>query len=117
MDEKMTRKAAKELKISYEDLADKIEKMRILREKHDLRINRMRQRLESQYHRVSVYERMAVPPDVLETHRSRLAIMQTKFRSARRCASNQLVAEVLGIPQGTVDSGLARLKKKKLYPT
>jgi hypothetical protein len=83
----------------------------------------LRERLHSQHYRCLTYQKriMNMLPgteyhkrmkDRFERARQRFFAMKKRLERMRTAASNKMIAEVLGIPCGTVDSGLFMLKNR-----
>ncbi|MDR3275616.1 MAG: hypothetical protein LBT11_00160 [Treponema sp.] len=101
-----------------------IEEMRVLRAGRDEKIQELRDRIHSQYYRCMTFEkrlavfspgssRYTVLEERLARGRNRLHSMQRRLCRIRTGASNRQVAQVLGIPKGTIDSSMAAIKARK----
>jgi len=85
----------------------------------------LRERLQCQYYRCLAYEKRmsnAQPgtgyyermKDRFERAKTRFKAMKRRLGRIRLAASNRVIAEVMGIPKGTVDSGLYAIKDHML---
>lgn len=105
--------------------ADKVKKMiselRRRRSGREIEILNLRERLHCQYYRCLAYQKRMKSAfqgteyfermkDRFERAMIRYQCMRTRFYKMRRSASNRMIAEVMGIPKGTVDSGLYAIK-------
>ncbi|MDR0378014.1 MAG: hypothetical protein LBH70_09505 [Spirochaetaceae bacterium] len=116
-------RAAPAIGMKKERLKQLIEQLRILRIPRDNAINDTRNRIHTLYYRsISLerrinaalegsarYEKLKIR---LEQTRRQLASMRNRFKRMRTNPTNQQVAQVLGIPKGTIDSSLFAIKKK-----
>jgi hypothetical protein len=100
-----------------------ISEIKTIRLKHDEKIYLLKEHIYSQFCRCLSFERrlnVLYPAcakykkmkGCLERGRIRLAAMKKRLAGCSLNASNRLVAEVLGIPKGTVDSSLHAVKQK-----
>jgi DNA-directed RNA polymerase specialized sigma24 family protein len=116
-------RAAGLLSISPDEIHGLVARMKEIREKQDREIWLLRERLHSQYHRLLSYEyrksfqspdspRYALFQDRIIRHRKRLYNMRKRYRGMRKNASNKEIAQVLGVPKGTVDSALSAIRKR-----
>ncbi len=85
-------------------------------------LNTMRSRIERQYLRcIGLSQRLSVSPSESSRHREleqglrrsqrRLSALRDQYRRMPKSATNKEVAELLGLPKGTVDFGVAAIKK------
>ncbi|MDR2019824.1 MAG: hypothetical protein LBQ14_03570 [Treponema sp.] len=109
--------------VEKEKLHQLIDKLRQLRLVRDEAIRTLQERIHCQFYRcISMTKRAAAAPagsafqekirQRLARAKSRLEAMRKRLKSIRVEASNRQVAEVLGIPKGTVDSNLHAIKSK-----
>ncbi|MDR0568733.1 MAG: hypothetical protein LBG87_05965 [Spirochaetaceae bacterium] len=116
-------RAAPALGVSRERLIEMLDALRSRRFERDQEIRQFRDRLHSQYYRCISFEvrmksvsegsaRHAVMQGRLRRARKRLDSMKKRFNAVSLDATNRQIAEVLGIPKGTVDSNLYVLKHK-----
>jgi len=100
-----------------------IVKLRERRSERETKVLDYRERIYCQHYRCLAYqERMnAAQPGTeyyvkmkgrFERARRRFLAMKNRLKGMRLDASNQMIAEVLGIPKGTVDSGLFKIKNQ-----
>ncbi len=105
------------------ELQKLMDRMRQTRETHDEGVRKLIMGIHSQYYRCICLEKRLKDMRDGETHyerltelrrkaRLRLASMKRRLSGLRVDASNRQVAEVLGIPTGTVDSTLYKIKRK-----
>ena len=115
-------KAAKIIGIDRKKLVKLLDEVKMLRFAHEEKILDLRERLHSQYYRCLAYQRrlMKSQPGTdynekmkqrLERARKRYRTMKKRLSSMRVTASNRLIAGILGVPKGTVDSAIFALKK------
>jgi DNA-directed RNA polymerase specialized sigma24 family protein len=101
-------------------LIDELRKHRLQREE---RFRILQERIHCQYYRyIAMTKRTAAAPEGSalreklrqrrERAKTRLDAMRKRLSAIRLEASNRQVAEVLGVPKGTVDSNLYALKSK-----
>jgi hypothetical protein len=94
-----------------------------LRVHRDEVIKELQERVYSQYYRCIAFEKRMYAAPVgsarheklkirLEKARKRLETMRKRFKRLRTEPTNQQVAQVLGIPKGTVDSNVFAIKAK-----
>ena len=88
----------------------------------ELQVHRLRERVHCQHYRCLVFQKRMDSlqqgslyherlKNRLERARRRFNAMKKRLGGIRMTASNRMIAEVLGIPKGTVDSGLHSMKK------
>jgi hypothetical protein len=121
--EEFITRAAPSIGIEVKKLQKMIDDLRKKRFERDDKIRRLLEQVYSQYYRCVAFERRmrAVPEDSafyeimkgrLERARKRYVSMRKRLASVRFEATNRQIAEVLGIPKGTVDSSLYAIKQK-----
>ncbi|GHU81245.1 hypothetical protein FACS189468_3390 [Spirochaetia bacterium] len=115
------------IEMEKEELRHMVNKMRKLRVNRDEEIRGLRERIHCQYYRCVTFEkrRLNAPegsPEaermtkILEKARGRHESMRKRLAAMRFEASNREIAEVMGVPKGTVDSNLyAAQQKRKDY--
>jgi len=102
---------------------DMIEELRKLRSGKDEEILDLRERLYCQHYRCLVYQKrmIGIQPgtenhkkmkDRFERARKRYYTMKKRIGGIRMGATNRMIADVLGIPKGTVDSALCVVKNR-----
>ncbi|MDR0553312.1 MAG: hypothetical protein LBG76_00735 [Treponema sp.] len=116
-------RAAPALGMSKETLNRLIDSLRQSQVDRNVEIQKLRERIFTQYYRRMTLERRistTLPgstryiklKQLWEKSKLRLAALRKRLRKIRPDASNRLVAEVLGIPKGTVDSNLFAVKSR-----
>ena len=104
------------------ELRNMIEELRKKRSEQEMEILDLRERLQCQYYRCLAYQKRmksafqgteyyAKLEDRFERARSRFYRMKKRLDGMRKGASNRMIAEVTGVPKGTVDTSLFSLKK------
>jgi DNA-binding CsgD family transcriptional regulator len=121
-------RAAPALGMGKEKLRQLVDELRKLRLRRDEEIRGLKERIFCQYYRCLAFEKKLelLPKDsvyyirmqgrVLRA-RTRLTAMKARLASTRMEATNRQIAEVLGIPKGTVDSSLYSIKRKLIGTT
>ncbi|MDR0636287.1 MAG: hypothetical protein LBF87_04340 [Treponema sp.] len=111
--------------ISLEKLTAMLDKLRELRMDHDEKILQLKEQLHLQYYRCMAYQKRLEALCEYSSHRevlcgylaraySSYALLKERLAHVNVEPSNREVAEVLGIPKGTVDSTLYTLKRKAM---
>jgi DNA-directed RNA polymerase specialized sigma24 family protein len=111
------------LGMEKEELGGIVHKLRELRTDRDEEIRGLRERIHCQFYRCITFEKRlnAVPESSahyakmksrLARARVRLGAMRKRLAGIRLDATNRQIAEVLGIPKGTVDSNLSALRQR-----
>jgi hypothetical protein len=119
--EELVQRVSRAIKIKTETVIGMIDKLRILRAQKEMDFAALRDRLHCQHYRCLAYEkRMNAAPQgsaCYEKLRDRFRRAKLRFFSMKRRlerlrvdASNRMIADVLGIPKGTVDSCLFAVK-------
>jgi DNA-directed RNA polymerase specialized sigma24 family protein len=109
--------------VQEEQLVDMITQLRKLREKRDEEIRILQERSYSKFYHCLVYERHLknIPENSvyyiriksrLERTRQRLETIRRRLAKIHRQATNRQIANILGVPKGTVDSTLFLLKNR-----
>jgi len=104
-----------------------VDELKMRRSEKESEIFELRERLHCQYYRCLAYQKRMIsaqPGTVyrekmlyrFERARKRYQSMKKRLEGKRMSASNRMIAEILGIPRGTVDSGLHAIKNR-LAPT
>jgi DNA-directed RNA polymerase specialized sigma24 family protein len=104
-------------------LKEMIEKLRIMREKREDEIYRMKERIYGQFYRCIVYEhRLSYITENasmysklkkrLEKARNRLEKMRKRVLKVRTYPSNREIAGVIGVTKGSIDSTLYKLRTR-----
>jgi len=121
--EEFVKRVAKAIHMDADLVQSIIDELRRLRSDKDAEIMDLRERLHCQYYRCITYqkkmnntqqgteyhERMK---DRYERARKRFYKMKKRLGGMRMSASNRMIAEVLGIPRGTIDSSLSAIKNR-----
>jgi hypothetical protein len=113
--------------IETEKLTKMIDLLRKRRLERDEHIRELRERLHSQYYRCITFERRllaaaegssreAAMRRCLTKSKQRLTAIRNRLRTIRLDATNRQVAEILGVPKGTIDSSLFAVKLKQGRP-
>jgi DNA-directed RNA polymerase specialized sigma24 family protein len=119
-------RAAGALRISPVTLKGMVESMRRLRVQRDEEISALKERLFCQYYRCILFEeRMKAAPEKSARReqmqqsfvkaKKHLASMRKRLKKVRRSASNREIAQVLGIPKGTVDATIFAVKERQKW--
>ncbi|MDR2482600.1 MAG: hypothetical protein LBD08_03100 [Treponema sp.] len=117
-------RAAPALGIPKETLTRLVDSIRQRRLDRDEEYLHMRERIHRQYYRCLIFQKRleAMDPsspgypkmqEYLKRSRDLLGRMRKRYQMVRTNASNRVVAEVLGVPKGTVDSNLSAVKSKR----
>ena len=115
-------RTAREIGMNSETIWKMIDDLRKLCSGKESEILSLRERIHSQHYRCMVYQkRMNIAQlgtvqydrtkNRFERARKRFFTMKKRLGGMRMTASNKMIARVLGIPKGTVDSGLYALRK------
>ncbi|MDR0411329.1 MAG: hypothetical protein LBH75_05070 [Treponema sp.] len=114
---------ASSINIEAAQLKKWISEIRAIRFKHDEEIRCLKEHIHTQFYRCLSFEQRlnVLSPscskykkieDYLVRGRIRLATMKKRLAGLSTSASNRLVADILGLSKGTVDSSLYAIKKK-----
>jgi hypothetical protein len=117
------RRVAPVVGINAENLGNLVRKLREMRLDREDEIRGLQERLYCQYYRCLAFERkMMLSLEGSTRHekmkgclvraRKRLAAMRKRLSAIKIEASNRQVADVLGVPKGTIDSSLFAIKSK-----
>ncbi len=117
-------KIAPSLKIDAKELRRKMERLRVVAAERALRRRVLEERAATLYYRsVVLAARLASAPEdskrrstcelSLNTTRKRLESVRSRISRIRLDATNREIAAELGVPKGTIDSGLYFLQKKR----
>ncbi|MDR2542439.1 MAG: hypothetical protein LBC80_03195 [Treponema sp.] len=109
--------------IDSKELIEKLDEIRSIRQKKDDAIFYLKERIYTQFLRCHIYEKklsLYHEKDIkhnklklqYEKAKQRLEKMRKRLSVARKDATNQQIAEIIGISKGTVDASLHRLKAK-----
>jgi DNA-binding MarR family transcriptional regulator len=114
---------AKAIKMDVSEIHGLIDELRKRRSEKEAEIMDLRERIHCQHYRCLAYEKRmnnAQPgtelyekmKNRLERARKRYKTMKKRLGGKRMSASNRMIAEILGIPRGTVDSSLFAIKNR-----
>jgi hypothetical protein len=123
MSDEFIDRIARKIRIDRDKLTEMINIIRAIRAERDAEIYSMQERIFSQFYRCIVYEkRLSYLPENssaymnmklrLEKARKRLERMRKRQARIRTDPTNKVIAMVMGISKGSVDSGLYILKNK-----
>jgi hypothetical protein len=115
-------RAAPALGIGQEKLRMLVEELRALRLRRDEEIRGLQERIHCQYYRCIAFEKRIESfsegsvgyirmKGKMVRAKNRLKAMKERLATMRIEATNRQIATVLGVPKGTIDSGLYRIKK------
>jgi hypothetical protein len=116
-------KVAPAVNVSTEKLQSMIDQLRAMRSVRDANIRKAQERLHCEYYRCLAYQKRLNALDKgtamqtkvtgrIKRARERYKLLKERLASIGTEASNRQVAEVLGIPKGTVDSTMYAIKQK-----
>ncbi|AEF81304.1 hypothetical protein [Leadbettera azotonutricia] len=116
-------KVAKFLAMEKQELKTLVEELRILRDKREKAIAKLKDNVHSQYYRCLTFQKklLTISPESncyeklqnrFERAHAHFISMQKRLAGARLDASNRQIAKVLHIPKGTVDSILYTIREK-----
>ena len=112
---------AKAIGMEAEVVITMIDELRDRRARRQAELVDLLERIQCQHYRCLAYEKrmIAAHPgteyrekmkDRFERAKKRLHNMKRRLGKVQTSASNRMIAEILGIPKGTVDSGLSKIK-------
>lgn len=124
----LAEKAAKITGMDYEDIRNMLDDLRKRRSEKDAEILDLAERIYCQYYRVLTYQQRMFAAQQGTTYYDKMKIrsekaskrfyaMRRRLRGMKLSPSNQMVADVLGIPRGTVDSSLSAIKNRICPPS
>ncbi|MDR0552449.1 MAG: hypothetical protein LBG72_10660 [Spirochaetaceae bacterium] len=116
-------KLSKAIGIPPENIFILVERLRSMREHAEIRIQKMKERVQTQYYRCLTYESRLKTLNEKPYHydtmkrrhiraRQTLQNMRLRLSRMRRHATNKQIAELLNIPKATVDSCFISLRKR-----
>jgi hypothetical protein len=102
---------------------DMIDRLKVLCSDKESEILSLRERIHCQHYRCMVYQKRLISSpkgsiyhERIENQflraRKRFYTMKKRLGGIRMTVSNKMIAEVMNVPKGTVDSGLYTIKKK-----
>jgi hypothetical protein len=117
-------RAAPAIGMNREELGNMVDTLRNQRLRQEEERRCLQERVYSQFYRCLAFEKrmLAVPPGSahrqkmkksLEKARRRLASMRRRLASVRIEAPNWQIANIIGVPKGTVDSNLYAVKQNQ----
>ena len=117
------KKVANTIGMNAGDIQDMINELRSRRAEKEAKIHNLKGRLHCQHYRCLTYQRRlsGTPYGTanyekmkarVERAEKRFYAMKKRLSGMRMTASNRMIAEVLGIPRGTVDSSLSSIKNR-----
>ena len=120
--DEFVKRVAPAIGMKSEEIQTMVDEVKKLRSQKDTEILDMRERLYCQHYRCLTYQKRmenAQPGTVyyermkgrFERAKRRFTTMRKRLGGMRLDASNRMIAEVVGIPKGTVDSGLFAVTK------
>ena len=121
--QELVRRVSRTIGMKPEIVLNMIDELKKLRSEKEASILSLRERLYCQHYRCLVYEKRmnsaqagtdyhAKLKERFERAKQRFNSMKRRLQKMRHDPSNQMVAEVSGIPKGTVDSSLFTVKTK-----
>ena len=122
--EEFVNRVAKAIGMENQVIHDMIGKLRDKRSEKEAAVLDLRERLHGQYYRCLTYQKRmntAQPgtdyyekmKDRFERAKKRFYTMKKRLKGMPLSASNRMIAEVLGVPRGTVDSCLFTVKNRR----
>ncbi|MDR0496394.1 MAG: hypothetical protein LBH42_02130 [Treponema sp.] len=116
-------RVAQNIGIDFEMVKKMIDELRERRSVKEAQILDLRERLYCQHYRCLAYEKRLNAAQAgtdyyekmknrFERAKRRFLAMKKRLGGMRTAASNRMIAEVMGIPRGTVDSGLFAIKHR-----
>jgi len=117
------RKVTKIIGINADTVLEIIDELRKRRSKKEAEFLDLRERIHCQHYRCLTYQKRMINSQQgtnyyekmknrFERAKKRYASMQKRLKGMRTSASNRMIAEILGIPRGTVDSSLFAIKNR-----
>ena len=124
--DEFVKRVAQTINMDAEVVQKIIDELREQRSDKEAEIMDLRERLHCQHYRCIAYQkRMNTAQqgtayhekmkDRFERARKRFYKMKKRLGGMRTSASNRMIAEVLGIPRGTVDSSLSAIKNRMVF--
>ena len=116
-------RTAKVIGMKGETIWKMIEQLKELYSRREAEMMELRERVYCQHYRCLVYQkRMVISQQGTEHYekmrrrferaKKRFSTMKKRLGGIKMAASNRMIADVLGIPKGTVDSGLSAIKNR-----
>jgi hypothetical protein len=121
--DEFVKRVAKTIGMEIGVIQNMIDELRKRRSAKEGEILDLRERLHCQHYRCLTYQKRltGIQPgsdhyEKLQTRceraRKRFYAMKKRLGGMRMCASNRMIADVMGIPRGTVDSGLYAIRNR-----
>ena len=121
--EEFVKQVTKQMGISTSLVLGMIEELKKLRSRKDAEIFDLRERIHCQHYRCLTYQKQMTntqPGTIyeeklkirLEKAKKRYISMKKRLEGMRMSASNRMIAELLGIPRGTIDSSLFAIRNR-----
>jgi len=121
--DEFVKRVAQTINMNAEVVQSLVDELRKLRSEKDIEIQELRERLHCQYYRCITYQRRMNNTqreteyyegmkNRYERAKKRYYKMKKRLGGMRMSPSNRMIAEVLGIPRGTVDSSLSAIKNR-----
>ena len=125
--DEFVKRVAKTIGMEHGQLRSMIDELKRRRSEQEADILALRERLHCQYYRCLSYQKRMNSAQSgtyyhekmkgrFERAKKRYSTMKKRLSGMRMSASNRMIAEVMGIPHGTVDSGLFALKNHLAPP-
>jgi phage regulator Rha-like protein len=119
--EELVKRVAETVGIEFEQVLKMIDELKRRRSGREAGISELRERLESLYYRCLSYQKRMSSAQAgsyyhekmksrFERAKKRHSSMRKRLRCMRMSASNRMIAEVMGIPHGTVDTSIFAMK-------
>ena len=121
--DEFVKRVAQTIHINVDLVQEIIDELRRRRADKEAEILALRERLHCQHYRCIAYQKRMMSTlrgtdyhermkDRYERARKRFYKMRKRLGGMRMSASNRMIADVLGIPRGTVDSSLSAIKNR-----
>jgi hypothetical protein len=121
--DEFVKRVAQTINMNAEEVQKIIDELRNRRSNKDAQIMDLRDRLHCQHYRCIAYQKRMnnaqegtdyyeKMKDRFERATKRYYKMKKRLGGMRMSASNRMIAEVLGIPRGTIDSSLSAIKNR-----
>jgi len=119
--DELVERVAKKIGMQTEEVRKMIDELHRMRSGREDYIFDLRERLQNQYYRCLAYQKRMkcafqgtenydIMKGRFERAWKRFYSMKKRLEGMRKGASNRMVAEVIGVPKGSVDSGLSEIK-------
>ncbi|MCL2069874.1 MAG: hypothetical protein FWH19_02670 [Treponema sp.] len=119
--DELVKRVARTVGMEFEQVREMIDELKKRRSAREAGMFDLRERLHSQYYRCLNYQKRMSSAQAgtyyhekmksrFERAKKRYSAMRKRLRCMRMSASNRMIAEVMGIPHGTVDSSIFAMK-------